>query len=387
MRARTRSLVSLAALAAIAALLACGPKDFPDESLINSVRILASKSDQPYAHPGATVRSTVLAVDARPDASVNEPMQINWLPFVCVNPPDDAYYACFTAFYQNASAVLQSGAGDGGMSSTIIGAISGWDGGAEASVGAGLPIGGDAGAGGVGALGSIPAGTDISPFLIHGPRTVFHLPANIVSSHKVVKGATPYGLAVVFNIACAGHVEVIPLDPNNPDPEQIPFGCFNAQHQQLSADDYVIGYAEVFAFDALTNTNPVISSFAFRDAGVGLEGGVGAPVSFSHCNASKCPDNYAVTGVPDASWELDPQNPGDGGPHHEQIWVDYYATMGSLSNEAVLAFDPVLGRVALKATDEEDLQSVTSAQKGTLWAVAHDNRGGASWITVPLTAQ
>jgi hypothetical protein len=370
------------------ALVACGPLDFPDESLINSVRILASRSDQPYAKPGATVRSQVLAVDARPDASGNEPMRIFWLPFVCINPPNDAYYACFSEFEQNPSEVDQYRAADGGGGGSIIGAISAWDGGAEAGVGGGLGLFADGGESAHASLASIPSGVDISPYLIQGTRVVFHLPSNIVATHPPTKGVTPYGLAVLFNIACAGHVELVPLDPTNPNPEQIPFGCFNSQHQQVSADDYVIGYTEVFAYDTLTNHNPVIGSFSFRDAGVPLDAGYAAAVDFPHCtddNTSKCPDNHAITGIPDASWELDPQDSSDAGPLREQVWVDYYSTIGTLSDEAILIFDPVLGRVT--APEQENLSSITKKQHGTLWAVAHDNRGGASWITVPLNAQ
>ncbi len=379
------SLASLAAIAGGAVVVACGPASFPDEDLVSSVRILASRSDQPYAKPGATVRSQILAVDARPDASSNEPMKIFWLPFVCINPPNDAYYACFAAFEGAAATAMQYGTRDGGASRELNTAISAWDGGPEAGVapGAGFGLGG---AGQHGSLTSIPAGVDISPYLIQGPRVVFQLPADIVSAHPAVKGGTQYGLAVVFNIACGGHVEIVPLDPTNPDPEQIPFGCFNAQHQQVSADDYVIGYTEVFAYTSLTNDNPIISSFSFAGNTVYLDAGVTQPVFFPHCAAKKCPNEYAITGIPDASWELDPQDSTDGGPLHEQIWVDYYSTIGSLSDEAILVFDPSLGRIT-KPPEQENVQGVTTRQHGTLWAVAHDNRGGAAWITVPLRAE
>jgi len=366
-------------------LAACGPADFDPATLIESVRILASRSDKPYAPPGSTVHSQVLAVDGRPDASTNEPMHVYWLPFICVNPPNDAYYACFSQFEGNAARAIQTGTTpDGGGTAMISGAISVWDGGAEAGVqGTGLGALADGGS-----FASIPAGVDISSFLIRGTGAVFQLPSDIVSSHPVVTGSPiPYGLAVVFNIACAGHIEVIPLDPTNPDPEQIPFGCFNSQHQQLTANDYVLGYTEVFAFEKLTNANPVISSFTFRDAGVPLDGAAEAGVTFAHCptGTKSCPDNIAIVGVPDASWERDPQDPGpDGGSLGEQVWVDYYATIGSTSDDAILVFDPTTGRV--KPPHQENLQSVTRKQQGTMWAVVHDNRGGAAWITVALHA-
>jgi hypothetical protein len=390
MRRRASPLAPIAILGGLA-LGACSPKDFDPSMLVESVRILASQSDQPYAKPGATVHSQVLAVDGRPDAASNEPMRVFWLPFVCVNPPNDAFYACFSQFESSSASIEQAGTRpgvDGGFGATITGAISGWDGGLDAGVGPGVGAISltDGGAG----MASIPTGVDISPFLIQGTRVALRLPTDIISSHPVEKGTSyPYGLAVVFNIACAGHIEIVALDPSNQDPEQIPFGCFNAQHQQLSANDYVIGYTEIFAYDTLTNQNPVISGFTFRDAAVPLDGGVAATVSFPHCassNPDKCPDNIAEIDVPDASWEPDPQDLGpDGGPLGEQLWVDYYATFGTLSDDAILVFDPTAGRVT--PFEQENLQDVTSPQRGTMWAVLHDNRGGAAWITVPLNAQ
>jgi len=388
MRSRRPPLARLLCLLA-PALAACSPSGFDAPMLIESVRILASQSDQPYARPGATVHSQVLAVDGRPDAAANEPMRVFWLPFLCVNPPNDAFYACFAPFEQNASSVQQYGGvggPGGGTTATISGAISSWDGGADAGVGTASPAGGALDGG---SLGSIPTGVDLTPFLIQGTKVVFHLPGDIVSSHPPRKGTTPYGVAIAFNIACAGHVELIPLDPTSQAPEQIPFGCFNAQHKQLSADSYVLGYSEIFAYDALTNRNPVISSFTFRGQAVALDGGVAAPVTFPRCTSAdtkSCPDNIAIVDVPDASWERDPQNPGpDGGPLGEQLWVDYYSTMGSLRDDAILVFDPSAGRVT--PYEQEDLQSVTTAQRGTMWAVLHDNRGGVAWLTVPLNAQ
>ena len=394
------TLATLAGVTVVAATLAlaCGAAGFPDSSVIGSVRILASRSDQPFAKPGATVRSEVLVVDGRPDAATNEPLRVFWLPFVCINPPNDAYYACFSEFEQNPSSVEQYGAagagGHAGTTATISGAISSWDGGADAGVApsVGLSLFGDGGAqsktdGGL--LGAIPAGKDISAFLVQGPRAVFHLPTTIISSHPPVAGSTPYGVAVLINIACAGHVELIALDPTNPSPEQIPFGCFNTQGVQLGADSYVLGYTEIFAYESLTNTNPVISSFSFGDAAVPLDGGGGATgtITVTQCptGAKTCPDSYAIVGVPDASWARDPQNLGpDGGELGEQIWVDYYATLGTLSEEAILIFDPTRGRVV--PPHQEDFQT-SSKGSGTLWAVVHDNRGGASWLTIPVRSK
>jgi hypothetical protein len=86
------------------AALSCAPSGFQDEAFINSVRILASAADKPYAKPGDTVNLSVLAFDGRPIKP--EPMKIFWLPFVCKDPLNDAYYGCFGQ--------IASGMGGGG---------------------------------------------------------------------------------------------------------------------------------------------------------------------------------------------------------------------------------------------------------------------------------
>src|SRR5579884_998305 len=103
---RTRGLVRTTLVAAGAwAASSCAPGGFPDLALVTSVRILASAADTPYAKPGDVVNVHVLAFDGR--ASPTRPMTVYWLPFVCENPANDAYYACFQQ-------LAQRGGGDAG---------------------------------------------------------------------------------------------------------------------------------------------------------------------------------------------------------------------------------------------------------------------------------
>src|SRR5580658_7616832 len=96
------TLTAVVALA-VTAGTGCGLGDFPAISSITSVRILASRADEPYAKPGDTVHVDVLAVDGR--AVKTTPMHVYWLPFACENPPEDLYYLCFEQL---------GGGGDGG---------------------------------------------------------------------------------------------------------------------------------------------------------------------------------------------------------------------------------------------------------------------------------
>ena len=77
------------------ALLAVGCNDdpYPNKSEVNTVRILAVRADQPYAHPGETVKLDALVVDGRTSPPV--PMTMWWFPLLCVDPPGGQYYDCF----------------------------------------------------------------------------------------------------------------------------------------------------------------------------------------------------------------------------------------------------------------------------------------------------
>src|SRR5262245_51429391 len=88
-------------------IAACGVGDFDPQSKVDAVRILASRADKPYAKPGDAVHVEVLAVDQRADRS--RPMTLYWIPFVCMNPLNDAYYACFAP----------KGGADGGAATEI----------------------------------------------------------------------------------------------------------------------------------------------------------------------------------------------------------------------------------------------------------------------------
>jgi hypothetical protein len=338
----------------------CAPGGFRDETTISSVRIMASAADKPYARPGDTVTVSVLAFDGRPNKP--EPMQIYWLavagfpPFVCTNPPNDAYYACFQAL---------AGAG----------------GGADAGAGAGADAGAGAGAGGLLAL--FPPGKALP--LVTGPSLQFTMRADAVTTHPVVSGApVPYGLAIIFNIACAGHIERLPLDPTSDNPVQVPLGCFDKNGNQLSPDDYVIGFTRVYAYDTLTNANPVIDHVDVEGQPVDLNQGFTTP----RCAASRrsdCPKVKIGPVVPASSWEPNPEaHDVNGNALHEEIWADFYVTFGQVSSSARLLFDAKTGSVGGPDVTNNEFLPPADPGDGFIWIVVHDSRGGASWAQVPV---
>lgn len=338
------------------ALSSCAPGGFQDPTTISSVRILASRADTPYASPGGTVNLSVLAVDER--ASKPEPMQIYWVPLVCKDPPNDAYYACF-----------QQLEGKGGE---------------DAGAGAGA----DAGAG-------INLRPGVELPLPTGDTFQFKMPEDAVSAHAPVPGTDPYGIAILFNIACAGHVELLPIDPNNINPQTVPLGCFDANHNQLGPDDYVFGFTRVYAYPSdsgVTNANPVIAGVDVEGQSLGItpnpDGSYTAKrFTSSRCTADRrenCPHVHIGAVVPDSSQEAYTLN---GNPAKEEIWADYFTTFGQLTDQARLLYDANKGSVGDPSVTDDQWLPPNDPGPGTLWIIVHDNRGGAVWVTIPVTVQ
>jgi hypothetical protein len=322
-------------------LLFCGPSDFDPQSKIAGVRILASQADKPYAKPGDTVHLDVLTVDGRTDKS--KPLTLYWIPLVCENPTNDAYYGCF------APPSGDAGASDGG----------GMEGG----------------------LALLRPGVDLTPFLKTGPTFDFTMPADAITAHKVTPGLdAPYGLAILFNVACAGHLEITDTNPATGQ-QQVPIGCFDDDKNQVDPSQYVIGYTRVYAYTDRTNANPVIDHVTYQGDTVDVAKGV----DMERCKTEKrsdCPEVTFDVVVPEDSWELNPSDKDpDGTIRHEQIWAAYYASVGQLEGDARLLYDPARGKID---GSEVKYQAPNEAGEGTVWIVVHDNRGGANWAVVPI---
>jgi hypothetical protein len=354
--------LSAAAIVGAGALgSACGPADFDSATKIASVRILATKADKPYAKPGDSVNLEVLAYDGRPDTS--RPMKVYWIPFPCINPRNDLYYACFAQAAASGDAGADAGAQAGG-------------GGGKG--GQGIPIGG-----------LLKPGIDLTPFLTVGTKYRVDVPADIIDKHPPVPGtADPYGLIILFNVACAGHLEIVDIDPAG-GPQQVPLGCFDDNHVKLGPSDYVIGFTRVYAYATRTNANPVIVDVV-KDGNPVPLGDPSDPnaltdpsngITLAHCG-SDCTDIKLDVVVAPQSQE---DNPGDVDPngvqHKEEIWVDYYATDGDLEGEARLLYEPKVGKLD---DSEMSFHPPSSAKEGFVFVVVHDNRDGVDWRQIPL---
>jgi len=213
-----------------------------------------------------------------------------------------------------------------------------------------------------------------------GTRFSFTLPSDTISGHRGPRGDSPYGVAIVFLMACADHVEYAP-PPAGAGLEATPFGCFDAGGGRLGPDDFVFSYTTVFSFANRTNQNPVLDHLVFGGAPVAPAAGV----SVARCaeqTLDSCPTMTLDTIVPGSSQEIDPGNTDvQGTILREQIWVDYLLTAGKMDKDVAILFDPHTGR--LSAT-EDKLFAPQSAGDYLLWAVVRDNRCGADWLQVPL---
>lgn len=365
-RRRYVSILIALALAAMAALFACGGEGFDPASKVDSVRLFVVRADKPYVKPGENVTLEALFTDARREKP--RAAKLYWIPVLCLNPREDLYFLCFAP------------PGDGGRQAGAtrlipLGPLAAAtaDGGADAGA---AGAAGDAGAAGGNPFASIPTGVDLAPFLPQGPTFSFRMPEDAVQPRE---GSDPYGLALVFNILCAGRVEFAARDTEGAA-QQVPVLCSDENGVKLPPTDYVIGISRVYAYGDRVNTNPVIETLTFEGKDVVPAAGI----TVERCTAERerdCKENKIGTRVSDSSWEENPSDVQREGPLREQIWVGYYSDIGKMDSDARLLFDTRQGRVA---ESDVTFRAPKNVVDGTLWAVVHDNRGGASWIVVPV---
>jgi hypothetical protein len=340
--------------------------EFDPASEVTGLRVLAVKKSAPYARPGEAVDLTMLWHDAEPGRPLP---QIAWVA-LCENPPADLFEACFTQLPDLPQDQI------------------------EARI-------------------SIPDPTSSVP----NDRFRFTTSDDLISSRPPPPEAssTAYGLSYVFFAACAGELAV---DMGS----QVPFVCyeeldgiegFGDGDTRRDSRDFVVGYSAVFAYDEFRNQNPIISGVQFgdatlwpdsppdvaaaappeavlapaRDLCIGADCGLIQPdtdvepcldvLTLDTCIDGSC-DSLSVRPLIDAaSAEIDEAASGRGSDTlGEQMWINYYASAGELSEEVRLLNDAIEGFSTDTATEYEPADA---AQVSYLWTVAHDNRGGAEW--------
>jgi hypothetical protein len=352
---RPTRLPRLPALLVLGALSGCNDK-LPPGSSLDGVRVLAVQLDPPFGRPGAAVALTMASVDTRPAAEVAlRPLQVAWFGG-CFDPVGDAPDQCIAAM-------------EGWIAGLSPAQIAGHEP-PPAGLGAGL----------------IGQGTSFS----------VTLPADLISARPPTPdGSPPFGIAQVYFAACGGELRAI---PRSASPQGFPVGCFDpATGEALGAHDLVVGNAQIRAYDALSNQNPMITGLTMeghplgqqacaKDADCAASEGCGAahaclPVAQA-CHEGKVDDCPKITFgavVDPATIDLD--DTGASFPTRENVWVSYFTTSGQFADEVRLVSGPDIAPRA--PADCEGTWQIAPSFTGeaTLWAVARDGRGGVSWAS------
>jgi hypothetical protein len=403
---RRRSAGSFAPVLVVVAALGCA-SSYDPASKLKALRVLAVQKDKPYAKPGDTVHLQMLVSDPRSrkiaDAGGGgtRDLSVAWLAG-CENPEGDSYQLCVKQLAPPFNF----------------------------------------------ADGTLEFSLTLNPKIISNRPP----PANPAQPR--------FGTSFVFFAACAGKLDldVRPTAVN-------PFVCLSDTGKRLGADDFVLGYTEIFAYDELTNQNPIIGlngapvfevdgtavepdcigeacvalaaeELALRppisggsspdgglmapgvlDAGLdGVDGGTrdagtappsnvppppscdkndtsdptrpAEPRCFNACTTddeNKCPKHTINLVVDESSAEPDDAAEAIAGRKVlEQMWINYYADHGKLEHDVKLLNDATSGWNPEHAADLLVPKSVGSFH---VWAVAHDNRGGAQWVRVTLATR
>lgn len=374
-------------------LPSCAP-EFEPASELNSLRMLAVQKDKPYARPGEEVRLQLLWHDA-----TNEPsreIQIQWLAG-CYNPPGDLFAGCFadTAFAglaSNTQVVAPQLAADAAAdaAAAAVGPL---------AVDAGAVVPGDAGAPEGAPLLSIPfeeqvlGGGDFQIKTGYGEHFTFRMPTQIVSSrpHAPNDPSPPYGMAYVFMAICAGELRLEQSEGG------FPLACYE-NGQRRDSRDFVAGYTAVYAYgDAeIENANPRIDGLEINGQTADIDcigvdcSGLIAPASeepgecgghntLARCADEKHCDPIAIKPV------IDQSQPAEndavlgrirGGEFAEQMWINYYVDRGDMGKDLKLLNDALTGWNPAYGGEYKPTELGTAH----IWAVAHDNRGGADWV-------
>lgn len=333
--------------------IACGA-DFQPSADVAGLRVFGVVVDTPYAKPGTQPKLSIVYYDNSPRAvkadGTRRDVQILWLGG-CVNPLGDQYVSCYPSLAASLSSIAS--ASGGSMS------------------------------GAAAAIASLPPGT-----LGLGDTFTANIPGDVITSRPAPRGTTPYGLSFVFWYACGG---TIGFDAANTS--GVPLKCTDDAGAALGPDDWVLGYTPIYAYDQLTDANPVITGGLWNGgvyAGTSCAKTEDCPADLvcgdqnlcipvvPHCasdHESDCP-GYQFKPVMDPSIaELDPNAVDENGKTlEESIWVLYYATDGTFSKDARLVNDPTVGWNDDYGTNWH--APGTTAGEVRIWGIVHDNRGG-----------
>ena len=201
--------------------------------------------------------------------------------------------------------------------------------------------------------------------VLGGTRFETAISADIISRRPPTPGAAPkYGVAFVYFAVCAGTLV---------NQERLGFGvdCVDRDSgEPLDASGFVIGYTPVYAYEGISNANPVIAE-------------VTVPATVPACTTTDvddCPDIDVLVTVDPSQVEPDYSAVAVGEePVGELLWASFFATSGEFVDDTRLVADGD----DLRPLDES--KGKWHAEPGytgpaSIYVVLRDNRGGSSWV-------
>jgi len=341
------------AVALVSAVSGCGSSS-DHVSEVHTLRVLAVRSESPFAKPGATTQLSMLAFDGSPRAKRADgsmrPTSTLWIGG-CTNPAGDSFTACMPYLHE-----VTAQLGDDNLSQ-----------------------------------GTVPAN---APPGIFGWGQTFeaYLPTDTISSRPIAEGVVnPYGVQMVFFAYCGGALRRIDADAS-----QFPLGCFDVETgEELGRDDFEFGFYPLFSYESVQNQNPVLQSFELvgTESGPACSDSLPCPVAY-HCgsenlcvpvmqrctasDADKCEKHALTVDVPRTSVERDVvAHVAEADAAPETVWVSYYASGGSFDYAAQMISEPNTGW-----NDNPTgywRANTDSNREVRLWAVVRDNRNGVAW--------
>lgn len=339
-------------LAAIAPVGCAAPSDRASE--VHTLRVLAVRSESPFAKPGTTAQLSLLGFDGSPRAvrvdGTRRTTSTLWIGG-CTNPPGDSYSACTPYLHEVLRQLGAENLAAGVVPDNAPPGVVGW-----------------------------------------GQTFEAHVAPEVISSRAVAPGVVnPYGVQIVFVAYCGGILRRV-----TEDPKQFPLGCFDADTGgQLGRDDFDFGFYPLFSYESVENRNPVIEALTLDGSDDAAECSDSSPCAAGYqcgsqsrclpvvqrCTKSDADDcDKHVLGVQVPTTSVEPAvvaHVAQSEAKPETIWVSYYADGGSFEHDAQLVNEPNTG---WNSNSAGVWRANTEANREVrLWAIVRDNRNGVAW--------
>ena len=330
-------------------------------SELDSLRIIAVRSDKSYTTPSSTVQLEMLVNDGSSKAirkdGTKRDVRLLWFGS-CVNPDGDLYYNCFPQLREQLKHISDAELNAGEITDNTVKAKLGF-----------------------------------------GQSYQLAVPSDVISARPPApRIAYPYGVVVLFYAACAGELRV----ERDADVEtEYPVGCYDPDtNEALGQSDFEFGFYPIYAYESLVNQVPIISSAEFTVKATGKvcnrqedcasdeacgTGGLCIPRVTACENSKKCSDYTFKVVVDDSSIESAASAYiSEATAPPETLWISYYADLGEFEKDARIIYDSASGFTGdYKGvwSPKVDKDAPSTPREAHLYAVVRDNRGGVTWVT------